>query len=170
MAMVLGIRPAAVLILLGAGGCVASTPRERASAPVGERDSVTIAYGRVSREHLTGAVGSVTQDDVATMRAARVEQLLEGRLAGVQVIRGPGGQLSIRIRGQQGLGLSNDEPLIVVDGMPTHGSGLGSVLDGIAPQDIARIDVLKDAGSTAAYGVRGANGVILITTKRGGHD
>jgi TonB-dependent SusC/RagA subfamily outer membrane receptor len=54
--------------------------------------------------------------------------------------------------------------------MPTQNGGVGNVLDGLAPQDIARIDVLKDAGSTAAYGVRGANGVILITTKRGGHD
>jgi TonB-dependent SusC/RagA subfamily outer membrane receptor len=113
-------------------------------------------------------VGSITEEDIDAMRAQRVEQLLQGRLAGVQVTQGPGNQLMIRIRGAQGFGYSSEEPLIVLDGMPTQSRGVGSVLDGLVPQDIARIDVLKDAGSTAAYGLRGANGVILITTRRGG--
>jgi TonB-dependent SusC/RagA subfamily outer membrane receptor len=169
MTMLTTARAAAIIVLV-ASACVAPPRREGITALEPARDSVTIAYGRVARDRLTGAVGSITENDITMVRAQRVEQLLEGRLAGVQVIRGPGGDLSIRIRGAQGLGYSSDEPLIVVDGMPTENRGLGSVLDGIAPLDIARIDVLKDAGSTAAYGVRGANGVILITTKRGGRD
>jgi TonB-dependent SusC/RagA subfamily outer membrane receptor len=170
MTFLASVRPAVVVVVLGLGACATSPARGRTTAPATAHDSVTVAYGRVSREHLTGAVGSITEDDIAALRVQRVEQLLQGRLAGVQVMRGPGNELTIRIRGTQGLGYSNDEPLIVLDGMPTQGRGLGSVLDGLAPQDIARIDVLKDAGSTAAYGVRGANGVILITTKRGGRD
>jgi TonB-dependent SusC/RagA subfamily outer membrane receptor len=159
---------AAVAIVLGASAC-AARPRDTAASPSRFSDTITIAYGRIPRDHMTGAVGSITEEDLENVRVSRVEQLLQGRLAGVQVQRASNGDLVIRVRGAQGLGFSSDEPLIVVDGMPTQSAGLGNVLDGMAPQDIARIDVLKDAGSTAAYGVRGANGVILITTKRG-HD
>jgi TonB-dependent SusC/RagA subfamily outer membrane receptor len=169
MTMLASIRTAGVIVGLGASAC-STTPRNGSPAPSPVEDSVNIAYGRVARSRMTGAVGSVTEEDLANVRVARVEQLLQGRIPGVQVYRTASGELTIRIRGSQGLGYSNEEPLIVVDGMPTQSSGLGSVLDGLAPQDIARIDVLKDAGSTAAYGLRGANGVILITTKRGGHD
>ena len=168
--MLVGMRPAAAAIVLITGACVTVPPRERGTAPQVERDSVTIAYGRVARRQLTSSVGSITEDDIATMTPQRVEQLFQGRLAGVQVLRGPRGELSIRIRGAPTLGYSSAEPLIVVDGMPTQDRGFGSVLDGIAPMDIARIDVLKDAAATAVYGVRGANGVILITTKRAGQD
>ncbi|MGH2829576.1 MAG: TonB-dependent receptor plug domain-containing protein [Actinomycetota bacterium] len=89
---------------------------------------------------------------------------MEGRFPGVRVVRTPGGGFSIRIRGVSTL-LGDTEPLYVVDGIPVNVEP-GRGLDWLNPADIARIDVLKDAAETSMYGVRGANGVILITTKR----
>jgi TonB-dependent SusC/RagA subfamily outer membrane receptor len=130
-------------------------------------DSVSIGYGRQARNDVTGAVSSLSEDELDGMRVARVEELLQGRLPGVQVIRTPGGDFSVRVRGAKTFGFGgSDEPLYVVDGMPLMSGGLRAALMGIVPQDIARIDVLKDAGATAVYGSKGANGVILITTKR----
>jgi TonB-dependent outer membrane receptor, SusC/RagA subfamily, signature region len=156
----------ALSTLLVAGACATPVARE-APAPARAVDTVAVGYGRVPHDHLTGAVSSLTEEDIASAQATRVVELFQGRLPGVQVLRGPTGNLTLRIRGAQGLGYSDEEPLVVIDGMPTENTGWSSVLDALMPQDITRIDVLKDAGSTAAYGVRGANGVILITTKRG---
>jgi TonB-dependent SusC/RagA subfamily outer membrane receptor len=94
----------------------------------------------------------------------RAEELLAGRFPGVEVYRAPGG-IAVRIRGSTSVYGSN-EPLYVVDGMPID-PGPGGALVGINPADIEKIEVLKDAGSTAQWGVRGANGVIVIKTKRG---
>ena len=94
---------------------------------------------------------------------AQAEELLEGRFPGVRVQRVPGG-IIVRIRGATSV-MGSEEPLYVVDGMEMA-PGPGGALMGINPADITRIEVLKDIGSTAAYGVRGANGVILITTRR----
>ena len=116
-------------------------------------------------QHATSAVGVITEQDIARQRAIRVEELLRGRVAGVEVIEVPGGEFSIRIRGTHSIYGSN-EPLIVVDGMPIMSSGVRSALTGINPADVARIEVLKDAAATAFYGLRGANGVVVITTKR----
>ncbi len=105
--------------------------------------------------------------DTADLHAAlpeRAEELLEGRFPGVIVARVPSGAISVRIRGTSSV-IGNREPLYVIDGMPIE-PGPGGALVGINPGDIARITVLKDVGSTAFYGVRGANGVVLITTKR----
>ena len=99
------------------------------------------------------------------MRVARVEEMLLGRVAGVQVVRTADGDFTVRVRGAHSFN-GNDEPLLVVDGMQIPARGLRRALSGIAPQDVARIEVLKDAGATAAYGSLGANGVIVITTKR----
>jgi TonB-dependent SusC/RagA subfamily outer membrane receptor len=96
---------------------------------------------------------------------ARVEDLLVGRFAGVDVTRVPGGGLSVRIRGASSI-IGGGEPLYVIDGQ-TIEPGPGGALMGINPQDIARIQVRKDAGDIAFYGARGGNGVVLITTKRG---
>jgi len=84
------------------------------------------------------------------------------------VVRLSGGSYTLRIRGPSSLRgtLAGEEPLLVIDDVPVSLGSLSNALAGIAPQDVARIDVLKDAGSTAIYGVRGANGVIIITTKR----
>ncbi|HEX6066717.1 MAG TPA: TonB-dependent receptor plug domain-containing protein [Longimicrobiales bacterium] len=96
--------------------------------------------------------------------ATRVEELFAGRFPGVEVWRVPGG-LSVRVRGSTSV-MGSNEPLYVIDGM-TIDPGPGGALVGLNPADIQSIEVLKDAGSTAMYGVRGANGVIVIKTKRG---
>jgi TonB-dependent SusC/RagA subfamily outer membrane receptor len=115
---------------------------------------------------VTGAISTLSERELDGMRVARVEELLQGRVPGVYVTRTSTGDFSVRIRGAKTFGHGSDEPLYVVDGMPLMSGGLRAALMGIAPQDIARIDVLKDAGATAVYGSKGANGVILITTKR----
>jgi TonB-dependent SusC/RagA subfamily outer membrane receptor len=103
-----------------------------------------------------------TDSQWAGQNVAHAEELLAGRFPGVQVSRGPDG-LIIRIRGASGLA---GDPLFVVDGMPID-PGPGGALTGINPADIEKIEVLKDIGSTAQYGSRGANGVVLIRTRRG---
>jgi len=107
-------------------------------------------------------VESATSDEWEGRTVARTEELFAGRFPGVQVIQTPGG-ISVRIRGQSSV-LGSTEPLYVIDGMPLEPSPSGLLT--VNPSDIAKIQVLKDISSTAIYGVRGANGVILITTKR----
>lgn len=113
----------------------------------------------------TGSVSVVDGDDVQGRPALHFEDLLEGQVAGVQVIRHPGGGVSFRIRGLGSINGDN-EPLYVVDGMLVHVAP-GRGLDWLSPGDIKRIEILKDASTTSMYGVRGANGVVVITTRRG---
>jgi TonB-dependent SusC/RagA subfamily outer membrane receptor len=149
---------------VGCASSRANAPRPEAAEPLeGGASRVEVGYGSSARRDLTSAVGSVTSCDVAGQRVTRIEDLLQGRVAGVSVGRNRSGTLSVRVRGAQSL-YGDEEPLFVVDGMPLLSGG---PLSGIDPQDIDRIDVLKDAGATAIYGSRGANGVIVITTKRG---
>jgi len=124
---------------------------------------VVVGYGTQKRKDLTGAIASVSGAEIAKVPVQNVAQALQGRLAGVQVTMSdgsPGSSPSIKIRGGTSITQSN-EPLYVVDGVPQT--------DGLAfldPMDIESIDVLKDASSTAIYGARGANGVVLVTTKQ----
>ena len=123
-------------------------------------DVVVVGYGTMKRRDLTGAVASVTGEKLAANPVATVAEALQGQLPGVNVISQdgrPGGSMSIRVRGGGSITQSN-EPLYVVDGVQV------SSIDDIAADNIESIDVLKDAASTAIYGARGANGVILITT------
>jgi TonB-dependent SusC/RagA subfamily outer membrane receptor len=150
-----------VVLLIGI-----SCARSSGPTPAATPDTVRVGYGRVARDHVTNAVGSVTPDELETMRVARVEDLIRSRMAGVEVERDGSGEITIRIRGAGTLGRSGAEPLVVLDGMPMSGRRISRVLEGLVPSDIARIDVLKDAGATAPYGILGANGVILITTRR----
>lgn len=157
-----------LIILLGGAVVAATTACGGSTAPprgAPSADDVDVGYGTQEREDMTGAVGSLTARELDHMRVATVEELLTDRIPGLQVSRLGNGELSIRIRGTRSF-LGNNDPLIVVDGTPLGGSA-GRTLNMLAPQSIARIDVLKDAGATAVYGARGANGVILITTKRG---
>ena len=113
----------------------------------------------------TGSVGVVDGDDLHAIPNRRPELLMSGRIAGVQVVSLPGGGIAVRIRGQGPL-YGDSEPLYVIDGMPVRtepGKGLSWLNSG----DIKRIEVLKDAIATSSYGMRGANGVVLITTRRG---
>ena len=124
---------------------------------------VVIGYGTMRRKDLTGAVASVKGEDLVANPVSNVTQALQGRLPGVNVVSQdgrPGASISVRVRGGGSITQSN-EPLYVVDGFPV------SNLDNIAASEIESIDVLKDAASTAIYGARGANGVILVTTKGG---
>jgi TonB-dependent SusC/RagA subfamily outer membrane receptor len=132
--------------------------------PLEPENEVRVGYDTQERSKLTGSVGSVTAEDIAGQKVARVEEMIEGRFPGVHVVRGRNGAMTLRIRGVSTL-MGSSEPLFVIDGMPVH-SGSGMALAGVNPSDIARIDILKDAGATAIYGSRGANGVVLITTKR----
>jgi TonB-dependent starch-binding outer membrane protein SusC len=129
-------------------------------------DTVRVGNLSTSRRQLTDAVGSITSEDLETMRVSRVEELIRGRMAGVEMERDASGELTIRIRGGNNLGRGTGEPLLVLDGMPMNGRRISQMLAAIMPGDVARIDVLKDAGATAPYGIRGANGVILITTRK----
>jgi TonB-dependent SusC/RagA subfamily outer membrane receptor len=110
----------------------------------------------------TGSV--VSGRALANANAGRVEELFIGRFSGVQVFRHANGGISIQIRGQTSIEGGN-EPLFVVDGQPLDPAPGGALL-GINPNDITRIEILKDIGSTSFYGVRGANGVVLITLKK----
>ena len=133
---------------------------------------VVIGYGTQKRSDLTGAVGSVDADQLQERPAASLNEALSGRVPGVQVNINsgrPGGRTNVRIRGFSSINSSNN-PLYVIDGvmMPVSNQAQSSqAIDYINPNDIVSVEVLKDASSTAIYGARGANGVILITTKRG---
>jgi TonB-linked SusC/RagA family outer membrane protein len=125
---------------------------------------VVVGYGTSKRVDLTGAVGSVNDKQLQERPAINLEEELAGKIAGVNVSTNsgaPGGETKIRIRGYSSINSSTD-PLYVVDGVVWTEGGAS-----INPNDVASIDVLKDASSTAIYGTRGANGVILVTTKRG---
>jgi TonB-linked SusC/RagA family outer membrane protein len=137
---------------------------------------VVVGYGTQERQTVTGAVASVSSREIAAQPIPDPAQALQGRAAGVTVVSNsgaPGGQggTSIRVRGVTSAG--NNSPLYVVDGFPLpsavdgNGNATGTELNSINPNDIETIDVLKDASATAIYGVRAANGVVLITTKHG---
>ena len=128
-------------------------------------DVVVIGYGTTKKSDLTGSVATVKMKDIEESPALSVDQALQGRIAGVDIMSTdgtPGASTSIRIRGTRSIRASN-EPLVVVDGVMDAVSDLSE----IASSDIKSISVLKDASSTAIYGSRGANGVILVTTKQG---
>ena len=126
---------------------------------------VVIGYGQVAKKDLTGSVSTVKMNDIKDLPTLSVDNALQGRIAGADFMSTtgePGATTTIRIRGTRSINASN-EPLIVVDGVMDAIHDLND----INSDDIASISVLKDASSTAIYGSRGANGVILITTKRG---
>lgn len=140
---------------------------------------VVVAYGEQKRQDLTGAVSSVDGQELLKNPITSLEQSLEGKLTGVQVTQAtgaPGGAVTINVRGASSIS-AGTEPLYVVDGLPVVSKDLsdiggyqGNFLSGIAdinPNDIASIEVLKDASAAALYGSRASNGVILITTKKG---
>lgn len=133
---------------------------------------VVVGYGTRRKSDLTGAVGSVKAAQLQERPASSLNQSLAGRISGVQVNSNsgrPGGRTNIRVRGFSSINSSNN-PLYVIDGVMLPQSNqpqASQAIDFINPNDIVAVEVLKDASSTAIYGARGANGVILITTKRG---
>lgn len=147
-------------------GVLAACHRGPSPAPAlpaaGGGDSVQVGYGTQARRTATGSISAV---DGAVVRRGTVTSMadyLEGRVPGLEVRRLSGGAISLRVRGHRSL-LANAEPLLVVDGIPVDGAA-GATLADMDPRDVKRVEVLKDAGSLSAYGSRGANGVLLITT------
>ncbi|MBL0046688.1 MAG: TonB-dependent receptor plug domain-containing protein [Bacteroidetes bacterium] len=138
---------------------------------IGLKEMVVVGYGTTAKKDLTGAVTSVGAKDFNKGNFATPEQLLTGKVAGVQVTPNsgqPGSGSRIRIRGGSSLNASND-PLIVIDGVPIDNgtiNGSGNPLSLINPNDIENMTILKDASAAAIYGARAANGVIIITTKK----
>lgn len=121
-----------------------------------------IGYGTQKRRDLTGAIATVNQDEISSMPVPSISDALQGRAPGVQVISSgvPGSDAEFRVRGTSTI--NNSSPLFVIDGIPTRGG-----LNQLNPNDIETIQVLKDASAAAIYGSQGANGVVIITTKRG---
>ena len=148
-------------------------------------ETIVIGYGTVKKKDLTGSVASVNSNKLRETISTSVDQMLQGKVAGVQITANsgaPGAATSIRVRGAGSINNTN-EPLYIVDGIPFSGAGntiggfdwaggsngqnVVNPLSTISPADIVSIDILKDASATAIYGANGANGVIIITTKRG---
>lgn len=135
-----------------------------AASDIGLEEIVVIGYGTARKSDVTGSVASIGGDAIRDVPSSNISQALQGRVSGVdmsQVSTKPGATMQIRVRGTRSLNASND-PLVVIDGIPFAGS-----IGDISPSAIKSIDILKDASSTAIYGSRGANGVILITTNKG---
>ncbi len=127
---------------------------------------VVIGYGTAKRKDLTGAISSVSAEQIEKVPVTTLEQAIQGRAAGVQVTSNdasPGGNINVLIRGTGSLANNGNVPLYVVDGYPLETGGINN----INPNDIAAIDILKDASATAIYGIRAANGVVIVTTKKG---
>jgi len=175
-ARMIGYEPQAQLVELAAGQSLIVDLTMTARA-VNLSEMVVIGYGEQAAGNITGAVTNVTPEEFNTGRIITPTELIQSKVAGVQVVESnePGGATTIRIRGATSIGANND-PLIVIDGVPLGGgAGTGSgitagrdALNFINAEDIASITVLRDASAAAIYGTNAANGVVLITTKRGG--
>ena len=153
----IGLRETEVLIT---GNVVNITMEEDVSSL---DEVVVIGYGTMKKRDLTGSVSSVNAETIAAVPVASAVEAITGKMAGVQVLTtegSPDAEMRIRVRGGGSITQSND-PLFIVDGFPV------STISDIPPTDIESIDVLKDASSTAIYGSRGANGVVIVTTKSG---
>lgn len=137
-------------------------------------DVVVVGYGQVKKDDVTGSVSTIQVKEMKKVAVTSLDQALQGRAAGVQITQNsgaPGSSTTIRIRGGNSI-QGDNEPLYVIDGVPFKNDGAGSgssfnVLSTLNPNDIESVSILKDASSTAIYGSRGANGVVIITTKRG---
>lgn len=151
-------------------------------ATVLQEVKINAGYYSVKESERTGSIGRITAKNIETQPVTNVLATMQGRMAGVSIVQdsgSPGGAFSIKIRGTNSLRADGNQPLYIIDGVPYSSETIGSIatsgtaptltspLNSINPQDIESIEVLKDADATAIYGSRGANGVVLITTKKG---
>lgn len=148
------------------------------STSIGLEEVVAVGYGSQSRKKISAAITSVSAEDIKGMAATGIDKAIQGKAAGVMVTNNtgePGGGVTIRVRGTTSIGSGND-PLYVIDGIPLEntqtsnrnvGENRVNGMSQINPADIESIEILKDAAATSIYGARAANGVVLITTKRG---
>src|SRR5690606_11285537 len=177
-ASLIGYRQADQTVTIGAQ--TASVTIRLETDPLLLDELVVIGYGEQRRGNIAGAVSSLRTETVEEIPITSVNQILQGRLAGVQVVQNsgtPGAAMTVRVRGSSSISGGN-EPLYVIDGVPMTqgnfsslnmsfgGQGIDAVSD-INPSEIESIEVLKDASAAAIYGSRASNGVVLITTKRG---
>ena len=159
---------AATTLVVGSGlflaSCATANPFHPTGKPFKEPDEVAVPYGTQDREDLTGAVTVV--NTAATDNLQDVLDMLRGHVPGLYVRELPGGEIQLRLRGATQSLTDDGSPLLVVDDMPVGPSGVRMALKGLSPHDVKSIQVLKDISTTAVYGTRGANGVILIYLKR----
>jgi TonB-linked SusC/RagA family outer membrane protein len=159
-------------IAVGAGKTLTVPGQALSESATQLGEAVVVGYGTQRRQDLTGAVEQISEKSFVKGQVTNPEQLVQGKVAGVQITDAggaPGASSQILIRGGSSLSASNS-PLIIIDGVPVDNTGISGAsnpLSLINPNDIESITVLKDASSTAIYGVRASNGVILVTTKRG---
>ena len=154
---------AGLMLLSLLEGCNRTSSGAPMPAPGDARDSAS----------QTGATASVSGNVVDQRQTNDIGAMLAGRVPGLQVVRSANGDISLRIRGSTpvtdpvtGQPYGETEPLLVIDGMPVSSGGISTALRALDPHEVANIQVLKDVSSTSGYGIRGANGVILITTKK----
>jgi TonB-linked SusC/RagA family outer membrane protein len=170
--ILIGYAPVSRIITVGEGATV-TADFAMAQQATQLTAVVAVGYGTQKRQDVTGSVSSVSGAAIKEAPVTAVANALQGRAPGVQVISNsgaPGGGASVRVRGTNSIS-ANSEPLYVIDGVPfgqgSTAEGTLNPLAGLDPQNIESMEVLKDASATAIYGARGANGVVLITTKRG---
>lgn len=157
--------PLALLLL---PACAAQAPGPDA-APAPDEDVREVGTPEEPHVHTGAAGGAVTvleSEEESGGHFTNMADMLRGRVAGLQVIQRPNGDISLRIRGLRKSFVGNEEPLLVVDGIPMPTYSISNTLRTMNPSDVESVRVLKDVGSTSAYGVRGANGVIVIRLKR----
>jgi TonB-dependent SusC/RagA subfamily outer membrane receptor len=157
-----GLCAAVALVLAGCHSSPSDTSRPKPS-PTPSAGSVQVGYGSQDKRDVTAAVSSASGEKMRANSPRTVADMLIGRFPGVEVRQQANGTPSIRIRGSRSF-RSSEEPLIVVDGIPQVNGGQ-SLMD-LSPRDVESIDVLKDAAATSVFGSRGANGVILISTRK----
>lgn len=156
-------RAVALTFAVGAllSAACAPTTGTTVAQPAPREERIEVGYGNANRRDLSISVGSVRVSREQAGQYANVAQLMDGRIPGVRVTRMGANDFVVRIRG-------GGDPLVVVDGMtPPLGVPSSTILSLINPNDVARLDVLKDGAAASIYGSRGGNGVILITTRRG---
>jgi len=152
------------MITFLAAGCNSTRPTDFSdNAP--EKEQIDIGYGTANPDHVVGSIATVDGDETQDVQPTTLADMLRGKVAGVQVNEVAGGGIQVRIRGTRSF-MGGNDPLYVVDDMAIQTTD--GILYHINPRDVDSISVLKDASATSIYGSRGANGVILIKTKRGG--
>lgn len=159
-----GVSAAVTILLVGCQSAPSGPSRPLPSpTPAPSAETVQVGYGSQSKRDVTAAVNSASGEKMRSNSPRTVADMLVGRFPGVEVRQQANGSASIRIRGTRSF-RSSEEPLIVVDGIPQMSGG--QALMDLSPRDVESIEVLKDAAATSVFGSRGANGVILISTRR----
>ena len=158
----MAVRRCGVVVILSLAACGPRMARE--TGPAQPRDSVAVGYGAQPATNVTGSVSSIDPGRNQAFYTSMADYL-QGQVAGLQVVRLPRGDVQLVVRGKSTFGQADNSALLVIDDKPIPPDAVSAQLNSLRPQDVLRVDVLKDA-SAAIYGSRGANGVVIITTRR----